>query len=57
MARVIVALLLLVYVGTGIASAYLPESRMPWLVVIAGTVLVMAAAVSILAQTGDGPDA
>jgi hypothetical protein len=52
MARVIVALALLVYAGAGIASAYLPESQMPWLVVVAGAALVTAAAVSILALLG-----
>jgi hypothetical protein len=56
MARLIVALLLLVYAGTGIASAYLPESQMPWLVWVASAVLVMAAAVGIVAQMGNGPE-
>jgi hypothetical protein len=51
---VIVALALLVYAGAGIASAYLPESRMHTLVVVAGAALVMAALVSILAQFGRG---
>jgi hypothetical protein len=51
--RAIVALALLVYAAAGIASAYLPDSRMPWLVAIAGTALVIAAAVSILAQLRD----
>ena len=54
MAGVIVALALLVYAGAGIASAYLPESRMPTLVVVAGAALAMAALVSILAQLGRG---
>ena len=56
MARLIVALLLLVYAGTGIASAYLPESQMPWLVAVASAVLVMAAVVGIVAQMGHGPE-
>ncbi len=54
MARVIVALALLVYAGAGIASAYLPQSRMSTLVVVAGAALVIAALVSILAQLGHG---
>jgi protein-S-isoprenylcysteine O-methyltransferase Ste14 len=56
MARLIVALLLLVYVGTGIASAYLPDSQMPWLVAVASAVLVLAAAVGIVAQMRNGPE-
>jgi hypothetical protein len=56
MARLIVALLLLVYVGIGIASACLPQSQMPWLVAVASAVLVMAAAVGIVAQMGNGPE-
>jgi hypothetical protein len=55
-ARLIVALLLLVYVGLGIASACLPQSQMPWLVAVASAVLVMAAAVGIVAQMGNGPE-
>jgi zinc transporter ZupT len=54
MARVIVALALLVYAGAGIAAAYLPQSRMPFLMVVAGAALVVAALVSILAQLGRG---
>lgn len=54
MARVIVALALLVYAGAGIASAYLPESQMPWLVIIAGAAVMTAAAAGILAQLGRG---
>lgn len=56
MAKLFVALLLLIYVGTGIVSAYLPQSQMPWLVAVASAVLVMAAAVGIVAQVGNGPE-
>lgn len=38
----------------GIASAYLPQGRMPARVVVAGAALVTAALVSILAQLGRG---
>ncbi|WP_157119233.1 hypothetical protein [Azohydromonas lata] len=51
--RAVVALALLVYAAAGIVSAYLPDSQMHWLVAIAGTALVIAAAVSILAQLGN----
>ncbi|WP_157270141.1 hypothetical protein [Azohydromonas aeria] len=52
MARLVVTLLLLAYVGAGIASAYLPPQQMPWLVGMASAVLAAAAAVGIGAQLG-----
>jgi hypothetical protein len=44
--------LLLAYAGVGIASAYLPPQRMPWLVALASAILVAAAAIGIGAQLG-----
>jgi hypothetical protein len=52
MTRVIATLLLLVYVGAGIASACLPQEQMPRLVAVAGAALVLAAAVGIVVQLG-----
>jgi TRAP-type C4-dicarboxylate transport system permease small subunit len=50
MARLIAALLLSIYVGAGVASAYLPQQHMPWLEAVAGVVIVTAAVLGIVAQ-------
>lgn len=56
MARVIAGLLLSIYVGTGVASAYLPQQHMPWLVAVASVVIVTAAVMGIVAQLRGGAE-
>jgi TRAP-type C4-dicarboxylate transport system permease small subunit len=56
MARLIAALLLLIYVGAGVASAYLPQQHMPWLEAVATIVIVTAAVLGIGAQLRRGAE-
>lgn len=56
MARVIAGLLLLIYVGAGVASAYLLQQHMPWLEAVASVVIVTAAVMGIIAQLRRGAE-